>query len=89
VSQPAFPELMCSACLYVRPRPGLDDDDLAELTVFTVIDGQMLCLRHAGCASSSHHNVIMDAVQMEGQGRFDSLSAYQDWRHKQDREAEA
>jgi hypothetical protein len=74
-------ELICSACLYVRPRPGAD---LGETDLLTVIDGQLLCVRHAGCHSTSHHGVIMAAVHMEANGEIKHLSDYQNWRSEQD-----
>jgi acyl-CoA thioesterase len=73
-------EWMCLACMYVRPRPGADPN---ELDVLTIANGQMVCLRHVGCAASDRHNTIKAAVWMESNGEFDSLSAYQDWRGKQ------
>ena len=84
-----MPEIICSVCLYVRPRPGLSEDDLADTTLLTVINGQMVCVRHAGCASETHHSTLMSGVHLESQGEFTSLSAYQDWHYKQRREQES
>jgi hypothetical protein len=78
------PQLMCLVCMYVRPRPGLDEDALAELEVLTVLRGQMVCLRHAGCVSGDHHWTLTAAVEMESGGRIASLSEYQSWRSAQD-----
>jgi acyl-CoA thioesterase len=79
-------EWMCLACMYVTPRPGADPN---ELDVLTIANGQMVCLRHVGCAASDRHNTIMAAVWMESNGEIDSLSAYQDWRGKQPEPEEA
>jgi hypothetical protein len=81
------PEWMCAVCLYVQPRPGLDEDERAELEVLTIIDGQLVCVRHAGAASSSgHHDTIRAAVHLESQGTMTSLDEYQRWRGEQDGE---
>lgn len=83
-------ELWCFVCLYVRPKPGLDDDAQGELEMLTVVDGLMVCLRHVPMVhhgpNASHHT-LMNAVRFESDGEFESLSAYQDWRGRQDREA--
>lgn len=76
--------LICSACLFVRPRPGLDDDSLAETEILTVIHGQMVCVRHAQCAAPTHHDTLRNAVGLESRGEMDSLSQYQDWRRQQE-----
>lgn len=33
-------EFICSVCLFVRPRPGLDEDSLAETELLTVVNIQ-------------------------------------------------
>jgi len=73
-------ELICSVCLYVSPRPGADR---AELELLTIIDGQMVCVRHAPCARGDHHHTILGGVHLESNGEMTSLSAYQDWRARQ------
>lgn len=78
------PQLMCLVCLYVRARPGLDEEHLAELEVVVVHQGEMVCLRHVGCVSSNWTATLTAAVRFESDGQFASLSGYQDWRHKQD-----
>lgn len=72
-------EWTCSVCLYVRPNPGVDE---AELTLLTVINGQMVCLRHAGCATDSHHSTILAGVHLESDGTMTGLSEYQDSRDR-------
>lgn len=81
------PDWICSACLYVRPRPGLSDDDLAATEILTVINGHLICMRHAGAAQTSggHHVVISTAVLIESGDEHMSLTAYQEWRGQQDR----
>jgi hypothetical protein len=76
-------DLICSVCLYVQSRPDIDEDSHGELETLTVINGQMVCIRHASCANESHHATLMAGVHLESRGEFTSLSAYQDWRHKQ------
>ena len=76
-------ELWCYICLYVRPKPGLDDDAKVELELLTVVEGMMVCLRHAPFAGN-HFESLKHGVAFESDGKFTSLSAYQDWRGKQD-----
>ena len=71
----------CSVCLYVRPHPDADPD---ELDLLTVINGQMVCLWHASCALSDHHSTIRAGVNLESKGTMTSLEAYQEWRDRQD-----
>lgn len=80
-------ELWCYVCLYVRPRPGLDDDAQGETEMLTVVDGTMVCLRHVPFASSGRNGALTAAVRFESKGEIESLSAYQTWRAQQDREA--
>lgn len=77
-------ELACSACLYVRPRPDLDEDEAAELKLLTVINGHMVCLRHASCARGGHHEVLMSAVFLESDDEKMGLDEYQKWRDAHD-----
>lgn len=82
-------EFMCLVCMYVRPRPDLDEDAQAETELLTVVNGVMVCLRHIDCAApgpNSKHHTIMSGVTYESQGTMRHLSEYQDWRAKQDRE---
>lgn len=81
-------EFVCNVCLYVRTRPGLDADAVAETELLTMINGQMVCVRHAPFVAGNHIAMLTSAVRFESNGEFDSLSEYQDWRHKQDRAAE-
>jgi hypothetical protein len=81
-------EFVCNVCLYVRTRPGLSEDAIAETELLTVIGGQMVCVRHAPFVTGNHNAMLTSAVRFESNGEFDSLSAYQDWRHKQGRAAE-
>lgn len=82
-----MPELYCLVCLYIRPRPGLSEDAQGELEMLTVVNGQMVCLRHIDCASTEgKHRTLMSGVWFESNGTIEGLSAYQDWREKQDRE---
>lgn len=83
-----MPEFCCLVCLYVQPRPGLDEDARAETEVLTVIDGDLVCVRHVGCASGEgRHRTLLNAVAMESDGEFTSLDAYQDWRNALDQGA--
>lgn len=84
MNRPSY-DLICSVCLYVRPRRDLDTDAAAELETLTVINGQMVCIRHAGCAGATHHDTVRSGVHLESGGQMTSLSAYQDSWHKQDR----
>jgi hypothetical protein len=81
---PVTPELACSVCLYVVPAPDADADELITLTV---VNGQMVCMRHIPVAYREHHDTLMAAVVMESGGAVKGLSAYQDWRMKQERES--
>ena len=83
-------ELVCAVCLYVRPRPGLDDDQVADTQTLTVKSGILVCVRHIDCVGDADmilHRAKANAVRMES-GRDDiSLSDYQQWRggcHRQD-----
>lgn len=72
-------EFICSACLYVQPRPGLSEDEKAEMSMLTVINGHMVCVRHAGVAGGRDHNsVLKGAVFIESGKENMSLSEYQD-----------
>ncbi len=79
-------EFVCLVCLYVRPRPGLCEDTIAETTMLTVVNGQMVCVRHAGCAMPTRSETIVAGVHLVSGGTIKHLSEYQDWRHKQDQE---
>jgi hypothetical protein len=78
------PLLMCLVCMYVRPRPGLDEDAAAELGVLTVCQGQLVCQRHVSCVGRDHHASLLAAVRYESSGQFSALSDYQRWRDRQD-----
>lgn len=78
-------ELICAVCMYVRPRP--DAEDLGETEILTIKSGVLVCQRHIGCTPDEGlalHYALKAAVRMESRGEFESLSAYQDWRYKQD-----
>ena len=71
-------DLRCSVCLYVPHRTDLDDDALAELQILTVVNGQMVCLRHVPAAHQSHHDTLKAGVQMESGDERMALTAWQD-----------
>ena len=78
--------LFCAVCLYVQPRPDLTDEDLAETSLLTIKSGILVCERHVGCVPDDRltlHSALNAAVQVESRGEFDNLSAYQDWRFRQ------
>ena len=78
-------ELCCSVCLYVRPRLGLSEDDLAETKRLTVINGHMVCVRHAGAAGPGPHvYAIRAGIHIESGEENMTLEEYQGWRHDQE-----
>lgn len=77
-------EFVCNVCFYVRTRPGLDEGAMAEARMLTVINGQMVCVRHMPFAASNHRVMLADAVRWESSGECESVSEYQDWRRRQD-----
>jgi hypothetical protein len=83
--------LICSACLYVQPRHDLDDDERAWTEVLTVINGQMVCVRHAAAAGGGdHHNVLRTAVHIEtGGDEHITLGQYQEQWRAEDRRRKA
>lgn len=76
-------DLFCLACMYVQPRPDLDPDALAETEILTVVNGQMVCLRHVPCASPTYHDTLASAIHLESRGEIEGLSAYQEWHRRQ------
>lgn len=83
------PTWICSACVYVRPRPGLTEEELLETEVLTIVNGHLICMRHLGSSQGgNHHHVVMTAVFIESGDEHMGLTEYQDWRHAQDRNEE-
>lgn len=83
-------ELICAVCMYVRPRPDVTEEDLAETELLTIKSGVLVCMRHVGCTPDDGltlHYALKAAVRMESRDQFDSLSAYQDWRYQQDHQS--
>jgi hypothetical protein len=74
-------ELMCLVCMFVTPRPGVESTE--ELEVLTVVNGQLVCMRHVPCAQSTYHDTLMSGVRFESQGSIEHLSEYQEWRERQ------
>jgi len=84
-------ELMCAVCLYVRPQPGLDDDQVADTELLTIKSGILVCLRHIGCVTDVDlllHYALKSAAKLESDGLHESLGAYQRWRDEQDQAQE-
>lgn len=83
------PRLICAVCMYVPPRPGLDEDEVAATAVLTVQSGILVCERHINCVrdfDATLHRAIITAVRMESGDRFDEPGAYHRWRTEQLRE---
>lgn len=75
--------LVCAVCLYVPPRPGLDEDELAATAILTVQSGVLVCERHINCVrdyDATLHGAVITAVRMESGFRFDDPGAYHRWR---------
>jgi hypothetical protein len=81
-------ELVCAVCLYVRPRPDLTDDEVADTQTLTVKSGILVCVRHIDCVGDADmilHHAKTSATRMESEGRFTSAGDYQRWRIDQAR----
>lgn len=78
--------MCCSVCVYVAPRPDLKDDAWEETLQLTVVNGQLVCVRHVPMVqgNSSHSMALAAAVRFESKGELTDLAKYQDWRGAQD-----
>lgn len=66
--------------------PGLSDAEKSELETLTVVNGQMVCVRHIPFAGKDHSQSLTNAVLFESGGTTSNLSTYQEDRGKADEE---
>lgn len=48
-------EFICSFCVYLELNPNMDEEDIESTKLLTVINGQMVCLRHVEAAHVGNH----------------------------------